>query len=297
MANNKRTDFSITPALMGEAIPSIEEEDESESIKSESEFKNALSDLPALEDQELPEVSDSELFSPPATDTPDPDQLDQETPNTPASSRQDSREKLGGLPPEVWLLIRDVCVSEDDVFRLSCVNKSFLSLLLAERALYETKLDHNRVAQQPSALHLTIKLGWPLYESERVIKVYKESGNIHLLRGRRSQFIEPPLHLAARMNRIDVVELLLQYGCGINTRWGGHWNSCPAQPHEECDDGTTSCKNALCVARNTKNYEMAELLLMHGIEDMDQDELGPTVHGKFCRQKKIAADTTSWHQS
>ncbi|KAI3319523.1 hypothetical protein HD806DRAFT_539217 [Xylariaceae sp. AK1471] len=184
------------------------------------------------------------------------------------TSCQGSRRPFGTLLPEVWLMISKELHSTWDIFQLSRVNRSFFSLLIPERATLEAeKAKGIPVDKNPSMLFLAIKRGWALSEIEKIIGAYQKSKS-DLLQGHGSMLFEPPLHLAVRLNRLDVVDKLLESGCWRNLRWGGQWDGCAFWAHEICDVETARCMNALCVAREVGNDEMVSSLLSRGIEDL-----------------------------
>ncbi|KAI8953113.1 hypothetical protein F4801DRAFT_598474 [Xylaria longipes] len=194
-----------------------------------------------------------------------------------APEQQTTRGPFDGLSPEVWLMIKEF-LERSDTFRLSRVNKFLFSLLLFTRAKYEAELDMRYLVKNiPSMLYVALKRGRPLDEIEKIVAGYVvgyAGTGSSLLETHLSQSYEPPLHLAIRMNRVDVVDLLLSSGVRINIRWGGHIvNECPNWAHRWCErGGSKSCKNALDIARESKNSEIEQYLLLHGIEDLGRDE-------------------------
>ncbi|KAI0905013.1 hypothetical protein F4824DRAFT_505195 [Ustulina deusta] len=178
------------------------------------------------------------------------------------------------LPPEIWLMVSEHLDSVGDKFRLSRVNKFFFSLFLSTRAKCEAEeRDDHPISKLPSMLYLALKRNWPFGEIEKIITAYASS-NSYLLRTHVGFSWEPPLHVAARLGRIDVVDLLLKNGIGINLRWGGQWGGCSWWAHTKCnEEGRWSCKNALSIAREMRNAEMENDLLQRGIEDIGYDKM------------------------
>ncbi|KAI1163797.1 hypothetical protein F5B18DRAFT_618241 [Nemania serpens] len=70
-------------------------------------------------------------------------------------------------------------------------------------------------------LYTAILDDWSLREIEKIVKAYATCGS-YLLETHRSVNWDPPLHIAAEQNRIDVADLLLRTGVNINNRYGGH---------------------------------------------------------------------------
>ncbi|KAI0451353.1 hypothetical protein F5B21DRAFT_528023 [Xylaria acuta] len=194
---------------------------------------------------------------------------------------QTTRGSFGALPPEIWLMIKDFLGSKSDICRLSRVDKSLFSLLTFARAKCEAQMDRMYVMRNPpSMLYTALKRGRPLDEIKKIVAGYVmgyTGWGSSLLETDLGQCWEPPLHLAVRMNRFDVVELLLHSGVRINIKWGGHVvGVCPNWAHVWCDGaGSRYCKNALDIARESKNPEIEQYLLIQGIEDLGRDELIP----------------------
>jgi hypothetical protein len=173
-------------------------------------------------------------------------------------------------------LINKKLDSAGDILRLSRTNKAFFSLLIPERARLEAeRVEAGCTNPAPSMLYLAIHNDWTLSEIEKIIRAYHKSGS-QLLRGRRSIIFEPPLHLAVRRNRLDVVDALLAHGCPKNIRWGNQSGGCDSSPHEMCPAHKAACTNALCVARELGHHEMASWLLARGIDDLARRPTSPT---------------------
>ncbi|KAI1200653.1 hypothetical protein F5X97DRAFT_76759 [Nemania serpens] len=182
-----------------------------------------------------------------------------------------SGRSLNNLPLELWLEISRH-LEPSSIFRLSQVDHRFFSLFIPFRARHEAQVWENiKVNIYPSMLYLALKKNWPLCEIEKIVGVYAACGN-YLLETHRSMDWDPPLHVAAEQNRIDVVDLLLRTGVNINIRYGGHLSGCDNRAHLECHkEGMKTCTNALGIARGVMNFEMAEHLLRRGSEDIGTD--------------------------
>jgi hypothetical protein len=156
-------------------------------------------------------------------------------------------------------------------------------LLMFNRAKRDHEVvPYDKLSEKPSMLYHAIDKGAPMHEIKTIVAGYKKEKS-YLLEGQVSCFVDPPLHLAARKNRIDIAELLLDSGCDINLRWDGSWSACSEFAHTVCrtDGGVQTCKNALCIARCFGNPKMAQFLLARDIEDLDSGR-GDTTHGNWC---------------
>ncbi|KAI0875893.1 hypothetical protein GGS24DRAFT_499335 [Hypoxylon argillaceum] len=205
------------------------------------------------------------------------------------------------LPPEVWLEISKNLDSFGDIYRLSRVNKLLYSLLIFTRAEHEAKVFSGSSIgdKPPTMLHIALKFNWALSEIQSIVRGYIRAGG-DLLENDYYTNWEPPLHAAVRKNRLDVIELLLDSGVNINLRWGGIWDRCYTKAHLNCVEGVDNdyCRNALRVARVTRNSEMEEYLLRRGIED--RDPVRPDVDTGACRWSdwynlEGIQDMATWH--
>ncbi|KAI0467677.1 hypothetical protein F4859DRAFT_525111 [Xylaria cf. heliscus] len=185
---------------------------------------------------------------------------------------------FNNLPPELWLKVNDFFDSKSDLFRLSRVNKYLYSLLTFARAKCEAEVDRQYLMKNlPSMLYIALRQGRELDEISRIVAGYTMGCTDirgSLLETHQGHSYEPPLHLAVRMDRIDVVELLLKSGVRINLTWGGHVvNLCPDWAHIHGHGrGSIYCKNALDIARECRNELIELFLLEKGIIDLDLDE-------------------------
>ncbi|KAJ2993256.1 hypothetical protein NUW58_g1898 [Xylaria curta] len=155
------------------------------------------------------------------------------------------------LPPEIWQMVANNLDSFGDISRLSRVNKHLFSLLIFTRAQVEAKIPNRLRARMPSMLYLAIKRKWSLGEIEKIVAAYTQTGSCALETNEIPSW-EPPLHLAVKLNRLDVVDLLLQSEC--------------------CKEDVKSCKNALDIAREAENSGMEDHLLVLGAEDLGRHE-------------------------
>ncbi|KAI0551236.1 hypothetical protein F4679DRAFT_582711 [Xylaria curta] len=201
---------------------------------------------------------------------------------------------FGPFPRELWLVVEEYLHSKSDLVRLSTVNKSLYALLTFCRARAEADIRRPYdLRKKPSALYVALKRGRPLAEIRRIVAGYV-AGGFSLLET-NLLYYEPPLHLAVAMNRIDVVELILEVGVEINNRWGGLFvEACPTYVHNWCKGrGSKSCKNALDIARELKHSKIEQYLLRQGIEDFGRNE---EMHGwvRECYEAQFLVKENWW---
>lgn len=132
----------------------------------------------------------------------------------------------------------------------------------------------------PSMLYVALKRGQPLANIEKIVAGYLAgctSFESFILETHLAHCWSPPLFLAIRMNRLDVVDLLVRSGVRVNLKWCGHGEGpCDVRAHIECKrGGSKDCKNALDIAREAKNPKMVRYLQLQGIEDFHRDEQIP----------------------
>ncbi|KAI1499231.1 hypothetical protein F5X99DRAFT_390698 [Biscogniauxia marginata] len=188
---------------------------------------------------------------------------------TPSSTLSKGSAKL---PLDLWWIISQASCSAGDVFRLSRVNKDIWWLLLYQRSSIDAEFQICGWPQRPSTLDTAIRNGYSLMAIEVILRAYSSVAPCLIEGPLSGTFWEPPLHLAAKMNRFDVVDLLLKFGCPINIRWLGQWEDCYSLAHENCKSDIFNCPNALSIARQEKNADMARFLLERGIEDRMRGE-------------------------
>ncbi|KAI1749497.1 hypothetical protein F4782DRAFT_549774 [Xylaria castorea] len=191
---------------------------------------------------------------------------------------QTPRGSFDKLPTEMWLVIGKFLHSKSDLARLSRVNKSLCSLFTFARAKVEADIHSYRPRSMPSMLYVALKRGRPLAEIKNIVAGYVagyEGCGIFLLETHANPVWPPPLHLAVRLNRIRVVDLILSAGVDINIKWGGHADGeCPNYAHIRCEGRwIRNCKNALDAARESENSKIERYLLRKGIEDIGQHEI------------------------
>ncbi|GAP86943.1 hypothetical protein SAMD00023353_2400940 [Rosellinia necatrix] len=202
----------------------------------------------------------------------------------PSVNQQPEIQITGGcfenLSPEIWLIVNDHLDSLSDTFRLSRVNKFLWSLLIPARARPEAKrhavVPTPHEFYRPSMLCLEIKRNPScLDDIRKIIAVYKEI-NPALIETNRTPCHRPPLHVAVVLNRLDIVELILDAGVSINIRWSlGLGNQCHTKAHEECfSQRRRRCKNALTLAKEYGHREMQNYLIQRGIEELSWDKPG-----------------------
>ncbi|KAH9889681.1 hypothetical protein F4778DRAFT_796755 [Xylariomycetidae sp. FL2044] len=212
----------------------------------------------------LPETDNSDVINntldnPPEHVTTVEKVADQRAPTTPTTRTTTTKTTttttpLGPLSIDTWWHISHHLTLPSDIFRLSRVNKTLWALLTPARALIEVSPTPTSSRPGPSrwpscsCLDLAIRLGEPIESIETIIRVYlsssSSSSSPSLIQqggesgegrtGTGTRLHEPPLHLAARYNRADVVEALLAAGCDVNTRWSGPWCDCHGGPHVRC---------------------------------------------------------------
>ena len=145
----------------------------------------------------------------------------------------------------------------------------------------------------PISLSLAIANGRPLDIINKIVSgymsAYDKSAGYYFLRGWPGGSREPtPMHLAASLNRIDVVELLLNYGVPINLRSADSSHRCYPMPHapgilpHEFRNSVFECKadcggkTILDIAKEAGNDKLISFLFTKGV--------GPLLYGGVrCR--------------
>ncbi|KAI1077966.1 hypothetical protein F5B20DRAFT_248939 [Whalleya microplaca] len=179
-----------------------------------------------------------------------------------------SNKRMSGdeIPLDIWLRISNAITSRDDFYSFSRVNKTIWSLLLFRRTVVDAKLIlKRRLLYNFTRLDDAIRAGEPAHIIETITRACYTVGPFLLEKTGIVARGEPSLFVAAEVNRIDVAEILLDLGCRVNISW---CSSCTTFGHIERDDYGTECQNALCVARQYGNREMAAFLLERGIKDV-----------------------------
>ncbi|KAI2633587.1 hypothetical protein GGS26DRAFT_597838 [Hypomontagnella submonticulosa] len=176
------------------------------------------------------------------------------------------------IPLEVWCCIGDVITSERDLLNLSLVNKTMWSRLTYQRAALEAR--NWRILLRPlypSYVPKSTCVNKAIFRGEKLEIIEKMirgccSGYQEHLNGLQPFGLSPPaLFIAAQMNRVDVMKLLVSLNvCHLDIEynsyiweWGG--GRVPRYP--------SVCLNALCVARVAGSKEATDYLLEQGVED------------------------------
>ncbi|CAJ2512529.1 Uu.00g055440.m01.CDS01 [Anthostomella pinea] len=213
-----------------------------------------------------------------------------ETGATPSSNDvvYDSRRKYS--PPtscqlsiDAWWHITHANLSTGDIFRLSRVNQALWSLLLHRCSVLDAQSQASEFLQRPCALYTAIRQCRALSVIEVIVRAYVSVAPFLIEAPPSGSFWEPSLHLAVRINRFDVVDLLLRSHCDVNIRWSGPWGECPSGAHRSCGAARVRCRNALCVARLAGNEAMARFLLERGVEDYVPSGVAHVEHCMRCR--------------
>ncbi|KAI0442913.1 hypothetical protein F4803DRAFT_517270 [Xylaria telfairii] len=200
---------------------------------------------------------------------------------------QTTAKHVNKFPAEVWLMVDDQFDKKSDTFRLSRVNKFFLNLFIFSRAKYEAEMAVANIKRSaPSMLYIALKQGQPLANIQQIIAGYMAgctTPEFCLNETHLTHAWSPPLFLAVRMNRLDVVDLLLSSGVRLNLKWCAHGEGpCDVKAHIECRcGGSKDCKNALDIAREAKYPKIVKYLQLQGIEDLGRDEQIPDWMASF----------------
>lgn len=184
-------------------------------------------------------------------------------------------------PLSMWWQISNVITSARDLYSFSQVNKTIWSLLAYRRAVVETQLYRESLSHiyqldrhperhpERSCVESAIRRRQPLDVIDSVIRgCYSVS--FFYLEGPEPEFRSfPVLFVAAEMNRVDVIKVLLKYGYPLDLRYHVR-PGCLRIGHFECqklENTENTCINALCVAREARSQEAEAFLLEQGIED------------------------------
>ena len=166
---------------------------------------------------------------------------------------------------------------DKNLVELSCTCREVRDILRYKVAEREARcLDYEWCFRQcsPSGLSHAIKGGQPLYIIDSIVRGYA-SINGTIIEGWVTPTEDTPTHLAASLNRTDVVELLLDNGVPVHLRQSGHRGGCCPFPHihntERFYDMDCPGKTILEVAKKAGSDDVVALLLKRGADESPID--------------------------
>ncbi|KAI1759631.1 hypothetical protein GGR53DRAFT_527046 [Hypoxylon sp. FL1150] len=163
-------------------------------------------------------------------------------------------------PMVIWWHITNALTSVGDVRGFSRVSKGMYELLAYRRAVMEAE---NYMA----SIMCAIRRHEPVNVIESMIRGCLSVSGFYLNGTEPITRNIPALFVAAELNRVDVIRVLLAEG-------GSHQDlryrvrpGCQENGHYDCPGKEKTCRNALCVAREYKSRDAEVFLLKEGAED------------------------------
>ncbi|KAI0173202.1 hypothetical protein GGR52DRAFT_376787 [Hypoxylon sp. FL1284] len=180
-------------------------------------------------------------------------------------------------PLPIWWHITSHLTSVGDVHRFSRVSKGMAELLAYRRAAMEAEhymesiLNLPRWCDSPhparSCVESAIRRGRSLDEIDALVRGCSSVSIFYLTGTEPITRNGPALFVAAEMNRVDVMKLLLASGSHHDLRYPVR-QGCIDLGHYECVSSYKTCRNALCVAREHGSRDAEAFLLKQGIDDL-----------------------------
>ncbi|KAI4863794.1 hypothetical protein F4820DRAFT_359720 [Hypoxylon rubiginosum] len=179
-------------------------------------------------------------------------------------------------PLTVWWHITNALTSVQDVLRFSQVSKGMSELLAYRRAVMEAEhymASIGSICQWDDTPHPirscvenAIRRDRPVKVIESMVRGCFSISGFYLNGTEPITRNIPAIFVAAELNRVDVVKLLLEQGSHQDLRYPAR-QGCIEIGHYDCCGPEKTCRNALCVAREHKSRDVEDFLLREGAED------------------------------
>ncbi|KAI6087688.1 hypothetical protein F4821DRAFT_258740 [Hypoxylon rubiginosum] len=179
-------------------------------------------------------------------------------------------------PLTIWWHITNALTSVGDVHRFSRVSKGMYQLLAYRRAVMEAEhymsfiMCIYRWGQTPypirSCVEGAMRRHEPVEVIESLIRGCLSISGFYLNGTEPITRNIPAIFVAAELNRVDVIKVLLAEGSHQDLRYPVR-PGCQENGHYDCSSKDNTCRNALCVAREYKSKDAEAFLLEEGIED------------------------------
>ncbi|KAI1775818.1 hypothetical protein F4818DRAFT_441096 [Hypoxylon cercidicola] len=191
------------------------------------------------------------------------------------------RVDVADYPLAIWWHITNALTSVADVHRFSRVSKGMSELLAYRRAVMEAEhyLEFfGRCSQWKTTLHPigscvenALRRRQPVEVIESMIRGCFSVSGFYLNGTEPMTDNIPALFVAAELNRVDVIKVLLAQGIHHDLRYPVR-SGCLEIGHYDCLGPDMTCRNALCIAREYKSRDAEAFLLKEGVEDRCDDD-------------------------